>query len=150
MEDWGPVAALTRRIVIEEMVCSLASGKFGMDISTKDSRVACVVKHIRRNLSKPIQVSDLATLVSLSETHLRRLFSMEIGCGMKEFQLAERMNLAKDALAKGDPVKEVAPAIGYPDELYFRRLFRQKVGMTPREFVSRVHYPLPILEGDHT
>jgi AraC family transcriptional regulator, arabinose operon regulatory protein len=136
MDDWGPIAALKRRIVLEEMVSDLASHKSGMDNPTTDYRVIRVAEYIRRNISKPMRVSEPASLVSLSTTHLRRLFTSEMGCGMKEFQLAERLNYAKDALARGRPVKKVAPEVGYPDEFYFRRLFRQKVGMTPGEFVS--------------
>ncbi|MFS0856353.1 AraC family transcriptional regulator [Paenibacillus taichungensis] len=51
------------------------------------------------------------------------------------------MDKAKEIILEGNnKVKEVAQVLGYTDEFYFSRLFKQLEGMSPTEFYrNNVH-----------
>lgn len=73
-----------------------------------------------------------------SPTHLRRLYKEQIGCSPSETLMALRIRRAKALLSDNGalalPIAQVAALSGFSDPYYFSRLFRQRVGCSPREY----------------
>jgi AraC-like DNA-binding protein len=46
-----------------------------------------------------------------------------------------KLSLARRLLRESDlPITEIADVLGYDDPLYFSRLFRREVGLSPRDY----------------
>ncbi len=78
-------------------------------------------------------VRELARLVGLSESKLKRDFKAAFGKSIVEYALERRMALAMDMLRAGTkPVGEVAAAVGYRHHTSFTAAFRRFYGFSPR------------------
>ncbi len=82
-------------------------------------------------------IAELADMCGLSETHFRRLFVKILGVSPTEYRLSRQMIFAKDYLLSGSySVSEVAALVGFDDANYFSRIFKQREGETPTEFLQ--------------
>ena len=106
--------------------------------STARAVVNTAIRYLRDNLSRPLEVRDVAAQVHLSERHVSRLFHRETGQSILEYLTNLRIEMASQLLM--DPalsIKQVARAVGYPDPHYFTTLFGRRAGMTPALFRKR-------------
>jgi AraC-like DNA-binding protein len=82
-------------------------------------------------------VPEMARTCHLSEAQFRRLFRRHTGRTPVEFLTARRMARAKELLAHGLSIKDVARRTGYADVFYFMRVFRKATGQTAGGFVRQ-------------
>ena len=69
---------------------------------------------------------------AVSYTHL---FHQRTGFSPLEYLTRLRLNHASQLMAETAlSIAEIARAVGYEDPLYFSRLFRRKMGVSPTEF----------------
>lgn len=68
---------------------------------------------------------------------LQRLIRQSTGLSVNEYIQHYRMKRAQELLAGGVSVSEAACQVGYQNEQYFRRLFKQMVGETPGQFCQQ-------------
>ena len=103
-----------------------------------DRTAAYVVKteeYIKSNLHLPIRVDDIAESLSLSRGYLRNIFYEKKGISPQEYLMQARMDRACELLSGSHmSVSQVAAAVGYSDALGFSRMFKRKIGISPREF----------------
>lgn len=77
-------------------------------------------------------LSDLAALCNLSQFHFCRAFKAATGLPPHRYQIAARIERARDMLLKSQlSIAEVGTAVGYDDPAYFSRLFARETGATP-------------------
>jgi AraC family transcriptional regulator len=87
------------------------------------------------HISKGIGISELATLVGLSQFHFIRAFKSSVGLSPYQYVLSARISLAKELLLKRDlSIADVALAVGFSDASQLNRIFRKLVGVTPTAF----------------
>lgn len=92
---------------------------------------------ISRNFSRDITIADVADFIGISESHLYRVFSAELGIAPAQFLIRYRINEASAMLRNtGMAVGEIAASCGFRDPLYFSRVFRRLRGMSPREYAQ--------------
>ena len=73
--------------------------------------VSQVVDFITQHLFEDISVADIAASVSLSPSHLSRLFKMQTGFSPHEFITLRRIDAAKELLLTTDlSIKQIAQA----------------------------------------
>lgn len=99
-----------------------------------DERLAvrCVRGYLTDNLAEKVTLDDLAAVSGLSACHLLRVFRAETGLTPHQWQTQLRINHAKQLLAGGAPIADVAFAAGFTDQSHFTRTFRAVTGATPR------------------
>ena len=86
----------------------------------------------------PISVEDIAAHVGLSRSRLYRVFLEETQLSPAQYLTRFRIRQACTLLERGDlSVKAVALSVGYPDQLYFSRRFREITGQTPTAYMKR-------------
>lgn len=106
--------------------------------STSRAVVQTAIRYLRDNLSRPLEVRDVAAQVHLSERHVSRLFHRETGQSILEYLTVLRVEMASQLLLDQElSIKQVARAVGYPDPHYFTTLFGRRTGMTPALFRKR-------------
>ena len=104
-----------------------------------DPRIRRAIRYLAAHCDQPLSITQFARRSGLSPSHFRRLFRAHTGGGPREFVTGLRMARAKKLLARGVPVKHVAPRVGYADVFYFMRVFRKVTGATPARFARQ--YP---------
>src|ERR1700676_4591940 len=87
------------------------------------------------HISKEIGISELASLVGLSQFHFIRAFKCSVGRSPYQYVLSERISAAKEMLSKSDlSIADVALAVGFSDASQLNRVFRKLIGVTPTAF----------------
>lgn len=96
------------------------------------SRFVQSLSYIHSRYTEEIRIEELAELEHLSVSRYRDVFRNITGMSPMSYIISLRMQHACELLASTDfTVTQIASLCGYSDVLYFIRLFRQKMGMTP-------------------
>lgn len=92
----------------------------------------------RHYYEKHLGVNEIAESVCLSPSRFRTVFKQEVGVSPNQYLGMVRLKKAEDLL-KNTCMKtdDIADATGYVNGSYFGKIFRQKYGITPREFRDR-------------
>lgn len=99
-----------------------------------DPRVHSVITLMRENLHRKLAGNELAEAVSLSETHLRRLFKDETGTSLMRYLRRLRMQQAKELLETTFlSIKEIAARGGINNVSHFVRDFAKVYGRAPAQ-----------------
>jgi signal transduction histidine kinase/DNA-binding response OmpR family regulator len=95
-----------------------------------------VNKIIEENLSNPqFGVEAMAEEIGLSRAQLFRKVKAICGLSPNELINEVRLNRAAELIqAKADNFSQISYAVGYNEPSYFARRFRQKFGMSPKEY----------------
>lgn len=101
------------------------------DVRRMNDIVAFVDEHYMEELS----LDKLSTRFFLSREHISRRFKQEVGMTLTNYVIHLRINQAKQWLLESDEkMYSIALKLGYQDEIYFSKLFKKNVGMTPAEY----------------
>ncbi len=93
------------------------------------------VDYLKKNYSMPVTINDLSEFVGLDRTQIYRLFVEQFGISPKEYLLTIRMEKAKQLLVSTDlPVKSISFSVGYQDPYLFSKMFKKKVGISPKGY----------------
>jgi two-component system response regulator YesN len=92
-------------------------------------------RFIQENYFRGISQEEVAAYSNVSPAYLSKLFKSELGIGFNDYLTNVRLHEAEGLLANSSmTVKEIALAVGYPDEKYFSRLFKKNTGIKPTEY----------------
>ncbi|AFC86339.1 AraC family transcriptional regulator [Frateuria aurantia] len=83
--------------------------------------------------------SAWASRVGMSERHMSRLLSQEIGMSFGQWRRQLHITLAVQHLTRGLSVQAVAMALGYENASGFVTMFRKAVGQSPGRYLSGRH-----------
>ncbi len=82
-----------------------------------------------------IAVTDLATEAQVHPAHLARAFRQRYGATVGEYVRRLRIESAcKQLLDSSMPISEIAESMGFCDQAYFSKVFRNEVGVTPGQY----------------
>lgn len=95
--------------------------------------------YIRDNLAQSLKLKDVAEYLHVSNRHLSRLFTDELGITFTQYVRNERINKATKLLSTTDlPIKTVSNKVGFETVHYFTTVFKQIIGTTPGEFSRKL------------
>ena len=107
----------------------------GLLALTGHPRLAPAISAMFADPTRPWNLPDLADLCSMSRATFMRHFRDKLGRSAVEFLTDIRMSLAANELKKPAMSTEaVADSVGYQSVAAFRRVFTDKVGMTPGQW----------------
>jgi two-component system, response regulator YesN len=85
--------------------------------------------------NKDLKLEDVAKYVDRNPSYFSHLLISKTGRGFTDILLGIRMKEAKRYLHESSkPIKEVALLVGFHNPNYFSRIFKEVVGLSPREF----------------
>lgn len=97
-----------------------------------------ITRFVREHYAKPIALAEVARAASMSPASVTALLKRETGKTFVQFLTEERLHRAQELLATtGLRVADVGRAVGFEDDAYFARRFRQFLGISPGEFRRR-------------
>jgi AraC-like DNA-binding protein len=120
----------------ERVLVRLAAGQ-AQRTSRRDA-LARVMRHVRENLGRRLQLADAASAADLSPNYLAHLIKKDTGKTFIDLVTERRMEKARELLAHTTlRIGEIAATVGFADEAYFARRFRQRFRQSPRQFRTR-------------
>ena len=91
--------------------------------------------YIFQHFAEDLSLDTIAEHCGISSTYLSRIFAQEQGKGIQEYLTDLRMKRAKELLIEtNEKIYEIAAKSGYPDAVYFNKVFKKNTGMTPKEY----------------
>ena len=93
------------------------------------------VNEIHEHYSQQLRLEGFAAANNITPQYLCSLFSKETGTTFSNYLRDYRIEKAKELLQEGKmKVYEVACAVGYPDQKYFSRVFRECTGISAKQY----------------
>ncbi|MBY5884444.1 cupin domain-containing protein [Rhizobium ruizarguesonis] len=103
-------------------------------------RLAPAIAAMLSDPAQPWKLPDLADLCGMSRATFMRHFQDRLGCSALDLLTDLRMSLAANELKKPTISTEaVAETVGYQSVSAFRRVFTERMGMTPGEWRRQAH-----------
>ena len=133
------LAKINTHAELENYLCErcmeCASAVMGSKEEQENPIITKACNYIEEHLSDNIGLEQLAEIISVSPYYLSKLFKEEKGENFINYVTSMRLEKARQLLSDNALIiKEVTAAVGYNDQNYFSRLFKQRFGMTPTEF----------------
>jgi two-component system response regulator YesN len=101
----------------------------------KVTQIRPAINYIDANYDKPITLADIAKASHLSVSRLAHIFKEQMGITIIDYLTSVRIERAKQLLlATEQSCTEICFQVGYNNQSYFSRTFKDLVGMTPRQF----------------
>lgn len=92
-------------------------------------------QYIGEHYKEALTLGDIAEYVEMNPSYFSVLFKKEMGVSftayLNDIRLREAMRLLRDSRNR---VYEVALAVGFQDEKYFSKVFKKRVGQSPRDY----------------
>lgn len=97
-----------------------------------------IEEYIERHYSEKLRLHDLAAYLHLCEKQVSRVIKKEYGCSFSEYVNHKRMSVALMMLKHTDmTVTAIARSVGFDNDNYFYKVFRESYGLTPNEYRER-------------
>jgi len=102
------------------------------------ARLETIVRYVDAHLTEDLSLSALANNFGTTPNGLNRLCRRAGRVTMHQYILRRRVERARLELSRGTTVTEAAFASGFGNLSHFIRIFRQKTGVSPKEFQRRI------------
>ena len=100
-----------------------------------DRRVQIMIRHMKEDLSREIDVGEIATYMNISPSRLRYLFKLSTGHSPAQYLKYLRMMKAKELVENTFlNVKQIMCEVGISDESHFVRDFKRTFGVTITQY----------------
>lgn len=110
----------------------------GVKVNRNYSEMVARLFALLPNQKISTSVREMAKMLNVSESTLAKHFKREIGMSIGDYREQLVMGRARQLLALGKlSVGEIAEELGYCDQFYFSRYFKEHQGMTPSAYKQR-------------
>jgi transcriptional regulator GlxA family with amidase domain len=97
-------------------------------------------EYLTENFNKNISLESLAQIAYLSPFHLLRAFRKAVGLPPHEYLINVRVEHARQLLAQGRAIADVAFETGFCDQCHLNRHFKRIVGVTPGHYLKKSNF----------
>lgn len=89
-----------------------------------------------REFDKNLELDRLAETIGMNASYLSRLFKHKTSMTITDYLINLRIEKAKQFLTAHPHLKnyEISHLVGYSDPVYFNKLFKKVVGLTPKDY----------------
>jgi len=102
-----------------------------------DPQLARALVAMHERPGEPWMLEQMAREAGLSRSAFALRFKSVVGATPADHLAGWRLSIAQAELRNGASIKTIAQALGYANASALSRLFAQKVGMSPREWMAR-------------
>ena len=97
-------------------------------------RLGALIEYLNRNYSDKITVPQAAALVGMSQYNFMRFFKQAAGMTFVDYLTHVRLTRARQLLGeKNLSIAEISHFVGFADQSYFDKRFKERFGKSPRE-----------------
>ena len=102
---------------------------------TDDDRIKAMLNFIAGNYARQVGLEEIAAAGDVCKRECLRIFKRKLATTPVDYLIWQRITRAAELLRSTDvPVMEVAAACGFTSSSYFGKMFRERMGMTPKEY----------------
>jgi len=134
---FGPLEAEHKESLLIEFVGQLLGGRALLAATVRPHWLSSVLLRLDRQCEATWPVEQLAHEAGISRFHFIRTFQTHVGLTPHAYQLNCRINRARTQLRVGYPLAELAQSLGFSDQSHFHHAFKQRVAVTPRQYLCR-------------
>lgn len=104
-----------------------------------DKRISTALNYIHSNYQKDLDVPELAEMANLSVSWFSSLFNEYMGMFPKAYITRYRIGKSCEMIKNTDfPIGQIAFFAGFEDPLYFSRIFKKYMHMSPSKYAEQV------------
>lgn len=132
-------------------ILHLAEFEYDHFSSGEKTVVTTAIEYINSNYLENITMESLAARVGYSTANFSTLFNKVVGCGFKDYLNNLRINHANYLFSQGENnILNVAINSGFNSIRTFNRVYKNKMGVTPRDYLNNKVFPLSKIQvGEH-
>ncbi len=98
-------------------------------------RLGALMEYLSHSYSEKITAPQAATLAGMSQSHFMRFFKRATGMTFVDYLTQLRTSKARQLLRDQTlSIAEISNLVGFADQSYFDRRFKERFGKTPREY----------------
>lgn len=128
----GPILTMLARLP------TIAGARVGDGVSHL-ARFLPVVERLRQAPGGKLSLGAAAALCHVSPAYFSRRFMAVFGCGFADYVTSYRLHVASRRIATtAAPLSEIGYDLGFSSPSYFAARFRERFGITPRDYRNRV------------
>ncbi|MDH6426585.1 Fe3+-hydroxamate ABC transporter substrate-binding protein [Paenibacillus odorifer] len=133
------VQQFKRQLKFQELLLLLFEHNYpSKHLPSPTESVEKTITFIQEHYTESITVKQLAELAGISIWQYTPIFQQLTGKKPLEYLTDLRINHSKRFLQEStEPLREIARLVGFSDEYYFSRRFRQKTGVTPGQYAHQ-------------
>lgn len=124
----------TDQINMPFTACPVPACRF-LAYDTEREKIFMARQILDQSLEETISLKKLARMVAMNECYLKKGFKTLIGKSVHEYVLWQRSEKAKEFLAEGKSVTEVAAILGFSSISHFSTAFKKATGLKPCELL---------------
>ncbi|MEK5027577.1 AraC family transcriptional regulator [Paenibacillus sp. FSL M7-1046] len=136
-------------ILFQELLYHILQDAHVVQAKDSDAALEYVKTYIEQHYQEELSIEQLAKVAGVSSRHFMRLFKKRYGCSAIDYLAAFRITQAQQLMRTGGEyrLKDIARHVGYPDDLYFRRKFKQISGLPPAAFMRNSKQKIAAYHG---
>lgn len=101
--------------------------------------IALAKSYVEKNLFSPVNVSQIARSIPVSDSYLSSLFKRNMGVSLVSYINKQKLEKAKDLIREGAlSFTQIAQSLGYGSVHYFSTKFKKEYGITPTEYSKAI------------
>jgi AraC-like DNA-binding protein len=139
--DIGPLAPLTLREIFYRLLTG-EQARMLRQIALQESRLSQimrVIEWIRQNYARPLHITNLARIASMSPASLHRQFKAVTAMSPLQYQKQVRLQEARHIMvSKSVDAATAGYAVGYGSPSQFNREYQRMFGISPRRHANQV------------
>ena len=122
--------------VLREIIFSfIIKGKISVATDDYSPCICNTLIYIKQNLSMQLTVSEIAENCFVSKSTITKHFKKELSVSVNEYISNMVLSEAERLLSTTTiPISEISQKLGFSDQFYFSRKFKEKFGIPPREY----------------
>jgi len=134
-----PLTLKATSLHIFRMILSLLQTRKSAELPPAFPRALAARTHIETHYATRLTLETIAESSELSGSYLSALFHRYFHTSPVDYLIEVRLRAAKLLLAKGTSVSETTRLTGFQSLHYFSRIFKQRQGISPTQFVLSCH-----------
>lgn len=121
--------------IFQDLILTAQKSITAEDFHLKTVEYVC--RYIQQNFSKEISLRELSEQQNINYCYLSFLFRDVMKTTFQDYLIEIRLEQARKLLRKpGYKIKDVAELVGFHNQHYFSKVFKKRMGCSPREFQS--------------
>lgn len=141
MGDKSPgweLSAMSAFIKVLSVLSRALKENLATGLRTRNTRIHESLAYIKANLSGKLSIQELAAMSYLSTNRYSTVFKELLGISPQQYIIHLKLQKAIQYMHYTNmSVGEIAVSLGFGDQLYFSRLFKKYMHLSPRDFMTR-------------
>lgn len=124
------------RLLLELLLCELTESRQIRPVNPDPSaaRYREIVGVLESSCDQSLTLCEIARRCRISESTLKQTFHRYCDRGVMQYFTELKIRKACSLLQQGKSIPEICDLLGFENPTYFYRVFKRKIGLTPRQY----------------